>query len=147
MRVNDPITISGYVTKEKYVCGRTLAELERLLGFAAGRFSKGVTVAKPRMLPGVNDFETAGYSQVAEHRHRPPSGLDYGVLRRLARESWALSGPESLIKFLPNIPHADLDPDVQYPPGKGVPQWRIAKPGVPGFVVAEITGYPQSRYS
>jgi hypothetical protein len=140
MKVGDPIEISGFVTKDKYVRGRTLSELERVLGYGAGRLSKGVIVAKPLALPGVNDFETRGYSQVAGHRYRPVSGIDYDVVRRNARDSWSLSGLESLVKFIP-IGSGD-----HYPPGEGVPQWLFTRK-VPGSVVAIVTDYPEGRFT
>ena len=50
---------------------------------------------------------------------------------------WTLSGPDRLVKVLPGIAHSEeIDPDEQYPPGYGVPQWRLLVP-LPGAVVAE----------
>lgn len=146
MDVGASIDISGFVTKEKFVRGRTLAELERLLGYGVGRLSKGLIAAKPLALPAADGFETRGYSQVAGHRYSPPSGLDDAVIRRLALQGWSMDGPDSLVKFLPNIRHSDaVDLDEQYPPGEGIPQWRITRK-LPGSVVAVITAYPNGRY-
>lgn len=148
MVVGTAIMISGFVTKEKFVRGRTLAELERLLGYGAGRLSRGLIAAKPLVLPALDGFETKGYSQVPGHRYRQPSGLDNAVVRRLARQSWSMAGPESLVKFLPFIRHSDAaELDEQYPPGAGIPQWRIPPARkLPGKVVAVVTAYPGGRY-
>ena len=139
MKVGDPIEISGFVTKDKFVRGRSLGELERVLGYGTGRLSKGVIVAKPLALPGVGDFETRGYSQVAGHRYRPVAGVEYDVVRRIARDSWTLSGLDSLVKFIP------MGAGDEYPPGEGVPQWLFTRK-VPGTVVAIIVDYPEGHY-
>lgn len=76
MNVGDLVTVSGCVTKEKFIAGRTLAEIEKILGF---------------------------------HRHDP-----------------------------------NMNPDIQYPPGYGAPQW-IAKVPWRGRVVAVVTDYPNGR--
>jgi hypothetical protein len=50
---------------------------------------------------------------------------------------WTLFGPDRLVKVLPGIAHSEeIDLDEQYPPGYGVPQWRLLV-ALPGAVVAE----------
>jgi hypothetical protein len=38
------LPVSGCFTKEKFIAGRTLAEIEQILGFHAGRLSTGMAV-------------------------------------------------------------------------------------------------------
>jgi hypothetical protein len=57
MNVGDSISVSGYITKEKFIAGRTLAEVEKILGFHPGRLSKGMAMAVLMELPGMQQFE------------------------------------------------------------------------------------------
>ncbi len=59
MKVGDQISVSGFITKEKFIAGRTLAEVEKVLGFHAGRLSQGVAIAVLMELPGMQQFELA----------------------------------------------------------------------------------------
>lgn len=139
------LQVSGCVTKEKFIRGRTLADIERYLGFSAGRLREGMAVAALRRLPELNQFQLAGYSNVATHRHVPPPGLDIERLKANALATWSVMGPERLVKVLPAIRHnPSLEPDVQYPPGDGVPQW-IVTAQIDAIIVAVVNGYPDSR--
>jgi hypothetical protein len=146
MRVGDLVRVSGYVTKDKFINGRTLMEIEDILGYRRGRFAMGVVVLRPNRLPLASEFVLAAYSMVAEHHYSQPSGLNIDKLKQLAIASWAHSGPESLVKVWPNIPHnPGLEPDMQYPPGRGAPQWKlIAK--IDSIVVDIAEQYPDGRY-
>jgi hypothetical protein len=122
MRVFDPVRVSGFVTKEKFIAGRTLLEIEDILGYRRGRFAKGIVVVHPTRLPLASEFDLAAYSMVAEHRYKQPDGLDIGKMKQNAIASWALLGPERLVKVRPNTPHdQELEPEMQYPPGRGAP--------------------------
>jgi hypothetical protein len=44
MNVGDIVSVSGCITKEKFIAGRTLVEIEKILGFHAGRLSGGIAV-------------------------------------------------------------------------------------------------------
>ena len=146
MAVGEATWVRGYVTKDKFIRGRTLAEIEWTLGFHRGRFAQGIEVIRLDELPGPNQFELAGYSMVAEHRLRPAGGLDIGKIKSEAAASWALQGPERLVKVRVRTPHdPGGDPDVQYPPGLGAPQWKLTLQ-VRGTVVAEVDSYPDGRY-
>lgn len=59
----------GYITTEKYVLGKTPAELERILGFRQGAFDQGVKIHPLEEIPKPDQFELRGYSQ-------QPQGLD-----------------------------------------------------------------------
>jgi hypothetical protein len=146
MSIGDIITVSGCFTREKCIAGRPLHEIESILGFQPRRFAAGITVAVLMQLPALDQFDLGAYSNVAVHRHRVPEGLDIGVLKANARESWALYGFERLVKVLPAQRHnPNLDPDTQYPPGEGVPQW-ISRVSLRAKVVAVVTDYPNGRY-
>jgi hypothetical protein len=42
------------------------------------------------------------------------------------RETFTTAGTNRLVKVLPNTPHSELmNYDEQYPPGHGVPQWKL----------------------
>ena len=121
-------------------------QIECILGFQSGRLARGVAVAAFLALPKIGEFELGAYSNVALHRHRQPAGLDPEKLKAEARASWMLAGFERLVKVLPVSRHdAALDPDAQYPPGSGAPQW-IATAPIPAKVVAVVFGYPSERY-
>jgi hypothetical protein len=131
--------VTGYVTQDKFLIGRTLAELESYLGFHKGRLARGATFVKLTRLPTDTEFELAAFSMTAAHRYAAPTGLDITKLKDLARSAWDLSGPNRLVKVLPGIAHdPTMADDDQYPPGQGVPQWRIKRDRpVPGIIVAE----------
>ena len=146
MQVGELTWVSGYVTKEKFIKGRRLVEIERILGYHAGRFAQGATFITLNHLPSVNEFELAAYSNVAEHRYQQPAGLDILKLKTLAAESWSAAGFERLVKVRPGIEHnKDMPPDLQYPPGDAAPQWKLTVV-LPGIVVAVVNTYPDGRY-
>ena len=147
MNVGDIVTVSGCITKEKFIAGRTLADIERILGFHQGRFTGGIAVAALLELPDMQQFELAGYSQVATHRHQVPEGLDIEKIKANAMATWSTVGFERLVKVLPALRHdPNLNPDVQYPPGLGVPQW-IATVPLQARVAGVVTVYPNGRYA
>ena len=45
MQLNQINQIKGCITQERYIKGRSLTELERILGFEKGRLDKGIVVA------------------------------------------------------------------------------------------------------
>ncbi|MGB7762320.1 MAG: hypothetical protein WBL61_20970 [Bryobacteraceae bacterium] len=146
MHIGDPVKVSGYITKEKFIAGRTLTEIEDILGYRRGRFAKGIVVVHPTRLPLASEFELAAYSMVAEHRYQEPGGLDIGKLKQLAIASWTLLGLERLVKVWPSTPHdLNLEPDTQYPPGRGAPQWKLTTK-LDGIAVDIVERYPDGRY-
>jgi len=146
MNVHDFVLLSGYVSKDKFLRGRTIEEMERILGYRQGRFRAGIAVARLGRLPLLSEFELAAYSLTAEHRYRQPGGLNIAKLKEMALASWSLTGLESLVKVLVNTPHdPGADSDWQYPPGSGAPQWKLTVK-LPGSVVDVINAYPGGRY-
>lgn len=138
MTIGDKIsTIKGYVTQDKFLVGRSLEEIERVLGFHTGRLSRGAVIAKLTSLPGPDEFELAGYSITPGHRHVVPAGLDQQKLKGIAITRWSLAGPARLVKVMPHTNHDPrMDADDQYPVGAGVPQWNLQRL-FEGVVVAE----------
>jgi hypothetical protein len=139
MTVGYPLQVSGYVTQDKFLVGRPLTTLEHYLGFHGGRLGGGATFVRLDRLPLESEFELAAYSMTAQHRHSTPGGLDIAKLKQIAIGQWRLSGGDRLIKVLPGIAHNPaMTDDAQYPPGTGVPQWRIVGVRIPGTIVAEV---------
>lgn len=131
MHLNENIQVWGCITQEKYIMGRSAAELERILGFHNGRLRQGFVVAALDQVPAANEFEFLGYTQVAEHRHDASAtkNLDINKLKEMVRRDvFAVSGINRLVKVLANIPHQlSMSNDDQYPPGLGVPQWKLTR--------------------
>lgn len=130
-KIGTSIYRAGCITQDKYLKGKSMRQIEKILGFQQGRFAEGMYVAILTELPSDGEFELAGYSQVASHRRdakSAQSGLDVNKLKKNVLSSWQLSGPDRLVKIIPNIKHDNaLDPNTQYPPGLGVPQWNLTK--------------------
>jgi hypothetical protein len=146
VNIGDIVSVSDCITKEKFIAGRSLAEIERILGFHAGRLSDGMVVVAWIELPEIQQFELAAYFNVATLRHRTPQDLNKEKVKAAARASWTTSGSEQVVKVLPAIGHnRAMIPDIQYPPGRGAPQWTVTVP-LQGRVVRLVSGYPNARY-
>jgi hypothetical protein len=62
----------------------------------------------------------------------------------MALKAWTLTGGDSLIKLTPQLRHNEAMPsDAQYPPGRGVPQWKLIRP-IPARVVATLGDYNET---
>ena len=135
------ITVCGCITQEKYIKGRTLSELESILGFHAGRLAKGATVAALLQVPGKSGFNLLGYTQVAEHKFNQEAlkGLNTDKLKDLLlQEFFTTVGTNRLVKVIATTEHAkDMNDDDQYPPGWGIPQWKLTSP-LPAQVIAVV---------
>ena len=129
MKLHEIIQVHGCITQEICIKGKTLPELERILGFQKGRLANGIVVATLIQLPTINQFELLGYTQVAEHKFGSAAirGLDTKKLKEMVlRDVFTLVGPKRLVKIIPNTSHdKSLSSDIQYPPGRGVPQWKL----------------------
>ncbi len=60
--IGDKVSITGYITQDKFVIGRTMPEIEAILGFHEGRLAQGATFAKLISLPKVGEFELAAFT-------------------------------------------------------------------------------------
>ncbi len=146
MWVNKPIDVCGCITQEKYIKGKSLTEIERILGFSNGRLKSGIVVAALMKLPLVTQFELLGYTQVAEHRfNSKPQGLDVVKLKNMVlNNTFSLHGIDRLVKVIPNAGHrSGISNDVQYPPGQGVPQWKLIAQ-IPARIIAIVK--PGEKY-
>lgn len=135
------LAVRGCITQEKYIKGRTLSELESILGFHAGRLAQGATVAALLQVPTKSQFNLLGYTQVAEHKIKREmfKGLDIDKLKDLLlRESFTTVGVNRLVKVMAKTEHSKtMEDDEQYPPGWGVPQWKLTA-DMPAQVIAEL---------
>ncbi|MEJ1239307.1 hypothetical protein WBG78_14315 [Chryseolinea sp. T2] len=123
--VGQSVDIHGFVTSEKFIANCSLSEIEKRLGFHQGRLMQGAAFLVLSGTPSDKDFELRGYSNVADHRFKMPSGLDVKVLKRNVKEAWE-EDQTQLIKVVPRQGHnPEISDDIQYPPGHGVPQWKL----------------------
>lgn len=106
-----------------------MPELESILGFHKDRLKAGVVIAALMQSPATNQFELLAYTQVAGHKINDDSfkSLDVNKLKEMVRkETFTTVGVNRLVKVMPNTPHAEhMENDEQYPPGLGVPQWKL----------------------
>ena len=145
--LHSTIQVSGFVTLKKFIVGRNLQQIESLLGFHQGRLRLGATFAELQYTPAATEFELAGYSQVADHRfdRNALNGFDQSKLKNIAQNVWSQPG-EKLVKIIATTRHdSNMTNDDQYPPGQGVPQWKLTNPK-PAKVTAIITDYSNGVY-
>ncbi len=141
--------IKGFITQEKFLLGRSLPEIELILGFRSGHFERGARVVALEQIPHVDQFDLAGYSQVAGHRLADQYGkipLDRQKLKEfLVAHVFTTVGSNRLVKVLAmHDIQTSLKNNEQYPSGEGAPQWILLSE-IPGRIVAEIS-YPEGRY-
>ena len=154
------VNLRGCFTTQRWLQGRTLREIELRLGFHQGRLSQGAWFATAFRLPKPEEFEFAGYTQVAGHRTKKADGdlstpanqeEKSNYLKRqmsVINNEWSLLGNRRLIKVIPMLDHSIMmSDDLQYPPGLGIPQWKIVLSyGVPWKGVCMVKDYPNGRF-
>lgn len=140
-------SVRGCFTQEKFLKGRSLSEIEDILGFHKGRLSKGMKIVALENVPNSSQFDFLGYSNIAEHKFDKETlkKFDVNKLKQLViNESFATTGPNRLVKVLPSVPHAnDMDNDTQYPSGQGAPQWKLTC-AVSAVIIGEVK--PNEKY-
>ena len=157
--LTNTVYLRGFFTTKLWLLGYTLREIEQRMGFDSGRLSLGAWFATPLQLPSPDDFEFAGYSQVAGHHTREQFGdklnspgnktekQAYAIQKRNVINSWQLYGTSQLIKVIPMIGHSlDMSDDYQYPPGTGIPQWKFIKPILCRGIFF-LNEYPNGRFT
>ena len=82
------INATGCITTEKALLANatSLDVMESLLGFRKGRFIDGVAIGILVRSPREDEFELAGYNQVATHKIDPATflqGIDGSKLKKM----------------------------------------------------------------
>lgn len=158
--------MTGYVTREKFIVGRTPQEMEKILGLPAEELKNGAYILAADRMPTIEEFEPAGYTNTAGqklielNRERYiEEALGNGMSVEHAEQSWqnqelrlrelaltgiSSEGPDRLVKVV-KMPEKEEDsaqqsdsprPPKIYPPGLGAVQYNILDDGVPARVVA-----------
>ncbi len=130
--------MTGFFTSQRFLLGRDLRDLEKLLGYGAGRLTTaGAAVYGFTRVPNNWEFELEGYTnssgglqpdpdwvraERASARYYAVTGLpDSTTVRKNgARADMSAKCDGRLVKIVPLI-----DGD-SYPPGRGIPQWRVS---------------------
>lgn len=138
--VPQQITLTGFFTSQGWLRGRSLDELERLLGYRTGRLSiAGAAVYAFTRVPENWEFELQGYTNVsgglqtdpawvrsdraAAKYHAATGTLDSETIRKnMVRANMTVNGSDRRVKVKPLL----VDPNDPYPPGAGIPQWRVS---------------------
>ena len=151
MKVGETIKAKGYITQLHFVAGKSGAQLEKLLGYKAGRLGFGWALLHLTKLPRPSDFRFRGYTQMSggipmgHLKNREDAKTAEQLLReqvddivklkeRIIRDTFRISGAKRLVKVIPNRkPSGSRD----YPPGQGIPQWELVS-AMPFRVAAVI---------
>jgi hypothetical protein len=158
LKVGDTSTFTGNVTTLNWIGPRPPADVEKNLGYGAGRLSAGywLLLLVQQLTP--DDFEFEGTTLRSGGRlglpaatqaqdaarlrmhdqilaERGPAG--YRALQEFALRSARITGPERIAKVLPETGHDPaMAPSQQYPMGGGGLQWTIKKSRPVRFLVA-----------
>jgi hypothetical protein len=139
--------MSGYFMMLKHILrARTVTHLEDLAGYRRGRLSaKGMVIYRFLRVPEINEFEVRGSTITPKHKwdaedakireaelarvapyHRNTKSPSFDeIQRKNARETMGVSGDNTLVKIYPlDWQQVDDHPE-GYPPGLGIPQWRL----------------------
>ncbi len=130
---------SGCFTKLKQIAGASLSEIEIRLGFRRGRLSQGAYIVQASELPGSDQFDLIGYTNVPADEFKTNGKYDnskadakYGKLdhavfkKNIVLPSWEISGPDSLVKVVAVIEHSNSE-TYPYSPNP-VSQWMVNEP-------------------
>ena len=143
----------GFVLKLSFIRGQSSAEIEKRIGYRPGRLSSGWALLVLLKKPEVDEFQLGGYTQlsggmvVERTRSGVPVkvsidevaraddsaadlrlGTGYAQLKRNALDAMQISGPDYIVKVMPTMPNVQSMPaEEQYPPGSGIPQWRLTR--------------------
>lgn len=140
--VGESQKLDGFFTKARYLRGVPSAEIERRLGYRAGRLRDGYWLMFLTRKPAPAEFEFRAYSHMSggiEQGHKPENagnptaedrlrqgGYDLARLKdRIIRETFQLAGPDRLAKVRPIAREHGEEGVPDYPQGSGVPQWTL----------------------
>lgn len=137
------LNLKGYVTKKSFVWRKSSAQLEKILGYKAGRLCGGWALLylskKPKNsswleLRGTTDLPNGGKDFWAElgriptreEKARREFGKSLGVdiIKAMEISNLSVSGTDRLCKVIPMDPPSG---NKDYPPGSGAPQWELKK--------------------
>lgn len=150
MTVLNPGTLhqtTGFCTHAFLLRGKSLNDLEDLLGYRRGRLAGGATVLFLEKLPTPDDIQLAGYTYFSDgavqgHKLSPVDRDPYRMESLLRSElGWSdaqlrahkqkmigtkivIAGHERLAKLAPATGHS---PGEEYPPGKGIFQVKVVR--------------------
>jgi hypothetical protein len=143
------VFMKGDVTTNQWVLARSASELEKSLGFSAGRLGNGwtVLVLKQKLQPA--DFELSGLTlrsggrlglpasnpavdktrtRVSDEIMFERSSQGYERLQKQVLQSIPEKGDGRIVKVVPAIRHSNtLAPSEQYPMGGGGLQWTLVR--------------------
>jgi hypothetical protein len=158
MKVGTTEKLYGNVTTLNWIGPRPPREIERNLGYGAGRLSAGywVVLLKQSLtpldfefdgitlrsggrlgLPGQTASQDAMRVRVHDQAIAQHGTAGYEEMQRRALQTVKLAGAERIAKVVPVTRHADdMPPASQYPPGGGGLQWAIKKARPCTFLVA-----------
>ena len=58
----DASGVTGYITQLKFIAGKTVGEMEQILGLKPGMLGEGAQILKPNRLPNAGEFNLRGYT-------------------------------------------------------------------------------------
>lgn len=156
LKIGNIESFGGYFTLRKFVMfanATGLQKVEQTLGYHDGRLQKGAFLLEFLKLPNMDQFDFAGYSQVASHRFEKvfpdiSEMVDEKKAKGSIIEMWNNEGGcRALVKILPVTRHnKSMGDDSQYPPGLGVPQWKLKEDvKLPMKVIGFSDNYPFGR--
>jgi len=144
-KVGQTQDLKGDFTKAMYFRSQPAAEVERRVGYRAGRLREGYWLMFLQQMPSAEQFEFGGYSQLSggiELGHLPQNvgkptaedrlrsdGFDLPKLKRkIIAGHFLLMGAGRLAKIRPVAPAHGGKDEPDYPPGSGIPQWTLKVP-------------------
>jgi hypothetical protein len=144
------VLLTGDVTQNRWVGARSARDLERSLGYGAGRLANGWTILLLKQQLDPPDFKFSGITLRSGGREGLPAATPdadkarrhvsdailmergetgYLELQRRALREIAATGPVRIVKVIPTTPHSSsMQPSDQYPMGGGGLQWTLLKP-------------------
>jgi hypothetical protein len=147
LSLNSIHQMTGFCTHAFLLRGKSLSDLEDLLGYRRGRLASGATILFLEKLPTPDDLQLAGYTYFSDgalqgHKLDAADREPYRMESLLKSEhGWndaqiraykqkmigtkiVISGHERLAKLIPTTGHT---PGEEYPPGKGIFQLKIVR--------------------
>ena len=140
--------MTGFCTHAFLLRGKSLNDLEDLLGYSRGRLANGATILFLERLPTPDDIQLAGYTYFSDgavqgHKLAAADRDPYRMESLLKSElGWSdlqlrthkqkmigttivINGHERLAKLVPVTGHTLGE---EYPPGKGIFQVKVVRP-------------------